>query len=201
MGIEIINKDNKLVMNVDKKISNMEFLKLFREKLERIFLINKNVKKEIILDINSRELNSREILELFDILDSENKYVVSKINCLRKQKEEISIIRGDIRSGECKIIHNSLLIIGNVNRGSKLVIEGNLYVLGKISGDIELVSEDNKIYCESIYNSLVKIGSLYKIYTYELTDQVIGVKDKEIIHEKYRKEENLYGKSNCSYIW
>ena len=201
MGIEIINKEDKMFVSVDGKLSNREFLESFKNKLERIFFINKNNRKEIILDISSRELNNKEILELFDILDNENKYFISKINCLKKLKEQISIVKGDIRSGEIRVCHNSLLLVGNVNRGGKLIVEGNLYVLGKINGDIDIFDIESKIYCESIYNSFVKIGQYYKIYTYELIDQVIEVSDKKITNKKYRKEESVYGKSNCSYIW
>ena len=201
MGINVINKENKLFVSIDKKISNKEFFLLLKERLARMFLLNQNIKKEMVLNIESREMSSKEILELFDILDSENKCLISKIICQRKIKEEITVIKGDIRSGENRKVFNSLLLIGNVNKGAKLIVEGNLYVLGRINGDIELLESNNKIYCESIYNSLVKIGSKYKIYTYELTDQVIESDDVNIINKKYRKEGNYCGKSNCSYIW
>ena len=201
MGINVINKENKLFVSIDKKITNKEFFSLLKERLARIFLVNQNIKKEMVLNIDSREMTSKEILELFDILESENKCLISKIICQRKIKEEITVIKGDIRSGESKMVFNSLLLIGNVNKGAKLIIEGNLYVLGRINGDIELLDSKSKIYCGSIYNSLIKIGSKYKIYTYELTDQVIEVVDEIILNKKYRKEGNYCGKSNCGYIW
>jgi septum formation inhibitor MinC len=146
-------------------------------------------------------LSNKEILEMFDILESEDKYLITKINCSKKLKEEIVIVRGSIRNGETKVINNSLLLVGNVNRGGKIIVDGNLYVLGKINGDVELKGDMNKIYCESINNSFIKIGGYYGIFTNELLDQVIYVSEKKVVNNAYRIGENYNGKSNSCYIW
>ena len=93
-----------------------------------------------------------------------------------------------------------VLLIGNINKGARVILDGNLYVLGRINGDIELKSEEYKIYCESINNSLVKIGSIYEIFTNELRDQMISVFDNKIKNSEYRIGEQNNGKSNSCYI-
>lgn len=199
--VEIINSNSKVIISVDEKITNKEFLNLLKDKLEKIFVLKESEKKEVVLDIKSRLLNNKEILEMFDILESENKYFIGKINCYKKLKEEITIFKGDIRSGEIKIIDKSLLLIGNINRGAKVVVDGNLYVLGKVSGDVELQNDLNKVYCECIENSLIKIGMYYEIFTCELRDQVVYVNDSRVVNNEYRRGENTNVKSNSSYIW
>ena len=106
-----------------------------------------------------------------------------------------------LRAGEVKVFNKSVLLIGTINKGSKVIIDGNLYVLGKICGDVEIKDRCNKIYCECIYNSLVKIGDIYQIYTSELYDQIIYLKEDKIINCNYRIGDNSNGKSNSSYIW
>ena len=68
-NINIKEKDDKLLITIDEKVSNRDFLKQFKDRLERIFVINNSKRKEIVLDISRRNLSNKEILEMFDIVE------------------------------------------------------------------------------------------------------------------------------------
>ena len=193
-------KDNKLHILVDSKLSNKEFLIKFKERVEKLFVIRSEVMNDVILNINDRTLNNREILELFDILNETEVFYLSKVNCKNIAKESIVIYKGNLRGGQARFFDKSLLLVGGVNKGSKIVVNGDLYVLGRLEGDVELKDKHGKIYCESIYNSLVKIGDIYKLYTQELIDKKICIENGEIIEKDYKREEIYNGKSNSCYI-
>ena len=117
--IDVKTIDKKLLLKVNESLSNREFLDYLKEKLSALLFVNTSERKEIILDILSRNLTSKEMLEMFDIFETDNRYLVSKIQCSKKVKEEISIIKGSIRAGEVKVFNKSVLLIGTINKGSK----------------------------------------------------------------------------------
>ena len=193
-------KDNKLNILVDSKLSNREFLMKFKERLEKLFVIRGKKMNEVILNMNDRSLDTREILELFDILNEAEMFYLSKVNCKNKCKETLMIYKGNLRGGQSRFFEKSVLLIGGLNKGSKIVVNGDLYVLGNIRGDVELKDREGKIYCENINDSLVKIGDIYKLYSEELIGKEIYIKEGKIIENDYKKGEILNVKSNSCYI-
>lgn len=198
--IKVISKDNKLRIIINEGLTNGECLMLIKEKLEKIFIYS-IIKKEIILELGKINFTNKEILQLFDIFDTLENYIISKIICNKKFKEEIIIAKGNIRNGEVKIFDKSVLFVGTINSGGKIICDGNLYVLGRVNGDVELKDKSALFYCENIYNSLVKIGNKYRIFTEDLYDRYICLKNDEIQSYDYKIGEKIHGKSNSCYIW
>lgn len=197
--IKIVNSDDKLKIILNERLDNIECLRLIKERLEKVFVYS-NKRKEVILEVFSRNFTSKEVLQLFDIFETLDNYLISKIISRKKIKEEIAIIKGNIRNGEVGIYDKSILFIGNINRGSKIICAGNLYVLGKINGEIEIINSERKIYCEEISNALVKIGGVYQIYTDNLYDQMIYLENNKMKNIEYRIGEKNNGKSDSCYI-
>lgn len=193
-------KDNKLNIIVDSDLSNNEFLSLLKERLERLVVLRDSLRKEVILNIENRYLNNREILQLFDILNDVNVFYLSKVICKNKARQNLMIYKGNLRGGQIRFFDKSLLLVGSLNKGSKIIVNGDLYVLGSINGDIEIKDKEGKIYCENITNSLVKIGGIYKLYSEVLQSKEIYLKDDKIIEKDYKKGEVYNGKSNSCYI-
>ena len=167
-------KDNKLHIVVDEELKNDEFLFLLKKRLQRLMVLKNDISKEVVLDLSNRRLNNREILQLFDILNDYNMFCLGKVICKNSNKDNLSIYKGNIRSGQVRLFNGSALIVGTINKGARVIVNGDLYVLGRVNGDIELRSLDSRVYCQSIYNSLVKIGEIYKLYSLELFDKEIS---------------------------
>ena len=199
-GILVENKNNKLKIYVDEKLSNKKCIMGIKDKLDNIFVYSKS-RKEIVIELYSRDFTNKEILELFDIFESMDNFLITKISCHKKLKEEITIVKGNIRNGQIKIYDRSVLLIGSINSGAKIMVNGNLYVLGRVYGEIEIKNKESKVYCENIYNALVKIGGRYKIYTDSMFDQCIYLDNDEIKNIDYKIGDISNVKSNSSYIW
>ena len=193
-------KDDKFYITVPKQLTNKEFLDTFKTRMENLIILKDNICHNVILDIQDRSLNNREILQLFDILNDIEIFHLYKIICKNKARESISIYKGHLRGGQIRFFDKSILFIGNLNKGSKIIVSGDLYVLGNIRGDIELKNKDGKIYCESICNSLVKIADQYKLYSVQLYDKEISYSNGEIIEKDYTRGEKDYVKSDSCYI-
>jgi hypothetical protein len=193
-------KDNKLNIIVDSNLSNKDFLTKFKERLDDLLVVNLKISKSVILNLNENKLDNREILQLFDILNEHNNLYLSKIICKSKKNDSLVIYHGNFRCGQIRFFDKSTLIIGNINPGSKIIVNGNLYVLGVINGDIELKDKTSRIYCETIFNSLVKIASVFKLYSEEKFSKVIYLDNKEIKESDYTKGEISNVKSNSCYL-
>ena len=61
-------KDNKFYINVPEELNNQQFLESLKGKIERLLIFKDVLKQNVILNIDKRKLNDREILQLFDIL-------------------------------------------------------------------------------------------------------------------------------------
>lgn len=193
-------KENKLNIFVSPTISNKEFLSLLKERLQRLIVVKESIARDVILNIDDRMLDNREILELFDILNDTNIFYISKIVCKNVSKDSLTIYKGSFRGGQVRFFNKSCLIIGTINKSSKVVVNGDLYVLGKIIGEVELKDKSSSIYCEYIEDSLVKIGDIYKYYG-GVTKGIEIYLDNNVIKEReYKKGEMNSGKSNSCYI-
>ena len=114
--IKLIIKDNKIKITVAENLSNSKFLEFLKIKLERIFFYS-DERKYITLELYSRNLSNKEVLTLFDIFESFKNFIIDKINCTKKIKEEVVIVKGNIRNGEVRVYNKSVLLIGGINRG------------------------------------------------------------------------------------
>jgi septum formation inhibitor MinC len=150
--------------------------------------------------LGERKLSDREILELFDILNENEVFYLTKVICKNKSKDSMIIYKGSLRGGQARRFDKSLLLVGSLNKGAKIVVNGDLYVLGKIRGDIELKDKRCKVYCESINNCLIKIGDVYKLYSEELVSKEIYLEQGKILERDYVKGEINNVKSNSCYI-
>lgn len=198
--IEIQIKDSKLIISINPKITTQEFLKIIKNKLENIMIIKEKAKKEVVLNLKDRNLDNREILQLFDIFNELEIFYLSKVICNNKFKDNLIIYKGNFRGGQTRFFPNSALIVGTINKGSKVIVNGDLYVLGKLEGEVELKSRESRLYCENINNCLVKIADTYRLYSEDLFDKEIFLDDKKIIERDYKRGEINYVKSNSSYL-
>lgn len=193
-------KDNKLNVNVRDEISNRQFLESLKTRLQKLVVVKEDLIKNVVLNIKERKLDNRETLEMFDILNEFNVFYLSEINCKKLADDAITIYKGNLRSGQIKSFHKSLILIGNINKGSKVIVNGNLYVLGMISGEVWIKSKHARIYCETIKEALVKIGNVYKYYEGELNSKEIYLDNETLTEKGYKKGVMENGKSNSCYI-
>ena len=183
-------------------ISFESFLENLKNRLDKLYIKDDLLKANVTLDIRNIELDSKKILNIFDVLSLYGSINISKIIYKEKDNKNIILHEGNIRAGEIKLFPSNTLIIGNINRGAKVIVNGNLYVIGKTNGIIEFKGIDNKLMASNVEESHIKICSLEKKIEGTKANVTIMVKDDKIIEEKFMdRRDRVYGKSNCSYIW
>lgn len=196
------NIDGNITIIANENLTFDRFLESLKNRLERLYIKDDLLKTNVVLDIKKISLDSKQILSLFDVLSTSENIFISKIIYNEKNKKNIILYEGNVRSGEIKMFSNNALLIGNVNKGAKVIVNGNLYVIGKVSGTIEFKNVTNKLMSSSIDSAYIKICNYEKQIEDTLENSSIGIENKEIVVEKFidRRDRN-HGKSNCSYIW
>jgi len=196
------NIDGKVTIIANQNIGFDVFLNELEKRLEKLYIKDDLLKSNITLDIKNIELDSKRILNIFDVFSSYSSIYIDRIIYKEKNSKNIILYEGNIRSGETKMFSNNVLIIGNINKGSKVIVNGNMYVIGKVNGYVEFKGVNNKLMASNVEDIHIKICSLEKILEGIKENITILVKDNEIIEEKFiDRRDKLYGKSNCSYIW
>ena len=176
------------------------FLELLKWRLEKLLVIKDSLRQNVVLNIEDRYLDNREILTLFDILSGVNLFCLSKVICKNKSKQNLMIHKGNIRGGQIRFFEKSLLIVGNIHSGSKVIVNGDLFVLGKVCGSVELKDKEGHIYLEDMEDSVINIGGVYKAYNEEVFSKEIYLERNQIKERDYKKGEICYGKSNSCYV-
>lgn len=196
------NKEEKIIIMVNPNISFNTFLKELKDRLDRLYIKDDLLKSNVILDISNLTLDSKKILNIFDILAQRGSIYIDKIIYKEEKNRNIILHEGNIRNGEIRLFTENTLIIGNINKGAKVIINGNLYVIGKVNGTIEFKGINNKLMTSNIENSLVKICSIAKQIDGLKENISIKISGDSIVEEKFiDRSEKIYGKSNSSYIW
>lgn len=195
------NVENKINIMVDPNLSFNTFLKELKNRLDRLYIKDDLLKANVTLDISNINLDSKKILNIFDVFAMYGSIYIDKILYKQEKSKNIILHEGNIRSGEIRLFTTNTLIIGNINKGAKVIINGNLYVIGKVSGNIEFKGINNKLMASNIEESLVKICSFEKHFKGINENVSIKISEDSIVEEKFIDRRGiLYGKSNCSYI-
>lgn len=196
------NKEDKIIIMVNPNISFNAFLNELKNRLDRLYIKDDLLKANAVLDISNIKLDTKKILNIFDVLATHESIYIDKILYKQEKNQSIVLHEGNIRCGEIRLFTTNTVIIGNINKGSKVIINGNLYVIGKVNGNVEFKGIKNKLMTSNIEGSLIKICSLERQFE-EIKENVsIKISGNSIIDEKFiDRREKVYGKSNCSYIW
>lgn len=196
------NINGKVVIIAKDNISFDVFLESLKDRLDKLYIKDDLLKANVSIDIRNMELDSKKILNIFDVIAAHGSICINKIIYKEKNNKSIILHEGNIRGGEIRMFPSNTLIIGNINKGSKVIVNGNLYVIGKIMGNIEFKGINNRLMTSNIENTLVKICSMEKQIEGAKENITIKLSEEGIVEEKFidRREKN-YGKSNCRYIW
>lgn len=196
------NENGKIYIIAKDNLTYESFIKSLKNRLERLYFKDDLLRTSAIIDIKNISLDTRKILNLFDVLSMCENIYVSKIIYSEKKNKNIILHEGNIRAGEVKLFSNNTLLIGNINKGGKVIINGNLYVIGKVSGDVEMKNVTDKLMASNIDKAHIKICSYEKQFEEILENGVIKINKDSLIEEKYVDGRGgIYGKSNCNYIW
>ena len=196
------NVDGKVTIIANNNLNYESFIKILKDRLDKLYIKDDLLKSNIVLDIKNIELDSKKILSLFDVLADYQCFYIDKIIYKENKNKNIVLYEGNIRAGEVKLFTGNTLLVGNINKGAMVIACGDLYVVGKINGVVQFKHIFNKLTCANVSDTFIKICNLeYKIAG-DIDNVVIKVKDNQVVEEKFRdRRENIYGKSNCSYIW
>lgn len=201
-NITFKNECGKIYILAKDDLNYDGFIKSLKNRLEKLYINENLLKTSIIIDIKNISLDTRQILNLFDVLESYGNIYVSKIIYKEKKNKNIILHEGSIRSGENKLFTNNTLLIGNINKGAKVVVYGDLYVIGKVNGTVVMKNKDAKLMASHIEDAYVKICSIEKLIEGNLENGVIKIDKNILLEEKFIDGgEGIYGKSYCSYIW
>lgn len=196
------NINDKLHIIINDQYNFNKFIEVLKNRLERLYIKDDLLKANAVLDIHNINLNTKQILTIFDTLASFENLFLDKIIYKENTSKNIILHEGNIRGGEIKLFDKNTLIIGNINKDSKVIVNGNLYVIGKVSGIVEFKSNMNKLYASSIDGCFVKICSVEKQFNEKIENSLISLVNNQITEEKFMdRREKIHGKSNCSYIW
>jgi len=195
------NIDGKITILANENLSFEKFIEALKNRLERLYIKDDLLKTNIILNIKNIELDSKRILNIFDILSAYENIYIDKIIYNEKINKNIILHERNIRAGEIKMFSNNTLLIGNINKGAKVIVNGNLYVIGRVSGMLEFKNINNKLMSASVDNAYIKICAYEKQIEGIRENIVVKIEKNEIVEEGFiDRRERIYGKSNCSYI-
>ena len=196
------NIDGKVVIVVNSNLSFNSFIEILRDRLDKLYIKDDLLKANVTLDIHDMELNSKRILNIFDVLSEHELVYINKIIYKKNNVKNIILYEGNIRGGEIKLFPDNTLLIGNINKGAKVIVNGNLYIIGKVNGSIEFKNISNKLMASNIEDSFIKICSFERKIEGLIQNSTLMVDGDYIVEESFiDRREKKYGKSNCSYIW
>lgn len=194
--------DGKVTIIANQFLSFDVFIDALKNRLDMLYIKDDLLSSNVVLDIANLQLDSKKILNIFDVFAAHNCMCIAKIIYKQINDNRIILHEGNIRSGQVKMFANNTLLIGNVNKGAKIIVYGNLYVVGKINGDIEFKGVNNKLMASNIEDAYVKF-CIHEKNIVGLKENITVFVDGDKISEEgfMDRREKHYGKSNCSYIW
>ncbi len=157
MNTEVLfeNKNNKLVITLNKDVSYAEI----KEKLTKILASSdtlfQNVKSPII--VTGKRLLDGEETEINNLITSKTDLEVkierpkqmglATINNIFTKDTTVTptkVIKGMLRSGRRIDFEGSIIVLGDVNSGAEIIAEGNVIVLGKLRGFAHAGAKGNR---------------------------------------------------------
>ena len=176
MNTEVLfeNKDNKLVVTINKNAENVEI----KNKIISILTASTEMFEGVVepIVIKGKRLvdqEEKELLEIFAektplkvIVEKPKKLGVATINTIFNKDATITsskIYMGTVRSGQRIEFEGSVIVLGDVNGGSEVVAEQNIIVVGNIRGYVHAGAKGNRsciIAANSINPTQLRIADL-----------------------------------------
>lgn len=182
------NKENKLVITLNKDISYEEIKEKLKKILSASDTLFSNVTSPVIVT-GKRLLDGEEIeiehmikqkTELEVIIERPKQMGLATINNIFTKDTTITetkIIKGMLRSGRRVDFEGSVIILGDVNSGAEIVAEGNVIVLGKLRGFAHAGAKGNRsafIAANEISPTQLRIADIIMKNKIEKKDEAAG---------------------------
>ena len=176
MNTEVLfeNKDNKLIISLDKNADYNKIKEKIRSVLESPADIFSNIEAPIIIKGKRlSDFEEDEILKMFSkvtdleiVIEKPKRLGVATIETIFSKDTTISnckVFTGTVRSGQSIEFEGTIVLLGDVNAGSEVVAEQNIIVLGDIRGHVHAGAKGNRgafIAANSIAPTQLRIADL-----------------------------------------
>lgn len=157
MNTEVLfeNKNNKLVITLNKDVSYTEIRAKLKKILESSDTLFEKVNSPII--VTGKRLLDGEETEIAALINEKTDLEVkierpkqmglATINNIFTKDTSITqtkVVKGVLRSGRRVDFEGSIVVLGDVNSGAEIVAEGNVIVLGKLRGFAHAGAKGNR---------------------------------------------------------
>lgn len=176
MNTEVLfeNKDNKLVVSMNKNADYIKIKEKIRSVLEASTDLFDNVQAPIIIKGKRlSDFEEEEILKMFSratslevVIEKPKRLGVATIESIFNKDASISnakVFTGTVRSGQRVEFEGTIILLGDVNAGSEVVAEQNVIVLGTIRGHVHAGAKGNRgafVAANSIQPTQLRIADL-----------------------------------------
>ncbi len=190
MNTEVLfeNKNNKLVITLNKDVSYEELKVKLEKILESSDTLFKNVKSPIIVTgkrlLDGEETEIEEMIkEKTDIevkIERPKQMGLATINNIFTKDTTVTptkVIKGMLRSGRRVDFEGSIIVLGDVNSGAEIIAEGNVIVLGKLRGFAHAGAKGNRsafIAANEINPTQLRIADIIMKSSIEKVDEKLG---------------------------
>ena len=190
MNTEVLfeNKNNKLVITLNKDVSYEELKEKLQKILQSSDTLFKNVNSPII--VTGKRLLDGEETEIEEMIKSQTDLEVkierpkqmglATINNIFTKDTTVTptkVIKGMLRSGRRVDFEGSIVVLGDVNSGAEIVAEGNVIVLGKLRGFAHAGAKGNRsafIAANEINPTQLRIADIIMKSSIEKVDENLG---------------------------
>ena len=157
MNTEVLfeNKNNKLVITLNKDVSYEEIKEKLTKILESSDTLFEKVKSPIV--VTGKRLLDGEETEIAAMISAKTDIEVkierpkqmglATINNIFTKDTTVTqtkVIKGMLRSGRRVDFEGSIIVLGDVNSGAEIIAEGNVIVLGKLRGFAHAGAKGNR---------------------------------------------------------
>lgn len=157
MNTEVLfeNKNNKLVITLNKDVSYSEIKAKLKKILESSDTLFEKVKSPIVvtgkrlLDGEEIEIEAmiKEKTDLEVKIERPKQMGLATINNIFTKDTSVTptkVVKGVLRSGRRVDFEGSIVVLGDVNSGAEIIAEGNVIVLGKLRGFAHAGAKGNR---------------------------------------------------------
>lgn len=157
MNTEVLfeNKNNKLVITLNKDVSYSEIKAKLKKILESSDTLFEKVKAPIVvtgkrlLDGEEIEIEAmiKEKTDLEVKIERPKQMGLATINNIFTKDTSVTptkVVKGVLRSGRRVDFEGSIVVLGDVNSGAEIIAEGNVIVLGKLRGFAHAGAKGNR---------------------------------------------------------
>lgn len=198
--IDFKRDGENIIVSLDDEVDFALLLSGLNERITTIIQQNNDQIFRMSLNFNNRKLEKAELLLMLDVLQCDEKILVSGINCRLDEKIDIEIYEGSVRAGQIIYFENSAMILGDINPSGMVIARHNIYVVGKIYGRAVSKSRSGSISAVSFIDSIIQIfdskGTLINLQN----NATITYENSELKTIYNKGGEARYVKSGSSYV-